>query len=73
MMSWKTKLQYILEEADGIHAWYSLELGWCFLTDRRGERHRLDDSMSFDQIKNAVDYITKVHSYGTYTIQKHYR
>jgi hypothetical protein len=71
MESWYHKLKYILEETEDIHRFYSGSLGWCFLTDRKGERHRLDDTMTMEEIFNTVEYVKRVNSYNNHVIQKY--
>lgn len=69
---WRHTLNYILEETEDIHRFYSIELGWCFLTDKQGERHRLDDTMELEEIMNLIEKIKKINSYGYKSFQKYF-
>jgi hypothetical protein len=69
---WRHTLNYILEETEDIHRFYSIELGWCFLTDKQGERHRVDDTMELEEIMNLIEKIKKINSYGYKSFQKHF-
>lgn len=69
--TWQNKLKYILEETEDIHRWYSWELEWCFLTDCRGERHRLDSTMTMEEIYNTIEYVKKVKPYNNNIICKY--
>lgn len=72
MSSWDHKLDYILDQTENIHRWYSRELGWCFITDRHNNRYRLDDTMRLDQIKSLIEKIKKINIHGFKSFQEHY-
>lgn len=72
MGSWIHKLNYILSNTETIHRFYSSELQWCYLTDRTSRRHRIDNTMSLEQIHDIIENIKRINSYGTYAVQEHH-
>jgi hypothetical protein len=49
------------EECAGIHKIYSVNLGFAYLTDRRGVRHKLEEGMSETRISEIIDLVKRVN------------
>jgi hypothetical protein len=66
MNDWKETMDIVLEQCKGMHLWYSIDEGWCYITDPRGQRHRIDSSMKgwevfqeLERVKQRIKMISQ--------------
>jgi hypothetical protein len=45
-----------------IHRIYHTELKWCYITARNGERVRLDEKMSDEEVNRRIEFIVKINT-----------
>lgn len=59
---WARILERIQEDdCISIHKFWSTELGFAFLTDKKGVRHKLEDWMSMQRVEDVIDLVKRVN------------
>lgn len=63
--SWVTIVKMLEEKdlADILHKRYSVEQGWCYLTDNRGTRYKITSKTSITEFNKIISDIRKVHGF----------
>lgn len=59
---WRTIIEFLeSHQCYNIHKWYSRELGWAYLTDKRNKRIRIDYNTPMENIQTLVTLINHQH------------
>jgi hypothetical protein len=59
---WARILERIQEDdCISIHKFWSSELGFAYLTDKKGTRHKLEDWMSLDNVETVIERVKRVN------------
>lgn len=68
LQNWK-KISIIINKAE-IHKIMDNDYGWCYLTNKFGERTRVDYTMTLQQVKRIIERITNENKM-TARVRKH--
>lgn len=59
---WAAVLERIqCDDCISLHKIWSSELGFAYLTDKKGTRHKLEDWMSMDHVERVIERVKRVN------------